>query len=1092
MLARLLAVVAVLTACLAPWPGPVARSEPGPRAVDRSVAEGQTSALVGLIGVSTFEELVTRHIPARAATLDAAWAAGRGIDVAAIDDAVRRRQDRVAAAAERLGITVISRYSTAANGLLVHATASQLAALRAVRGVSFVEPAPIVRPALTRSAAHIGAARLARARGYDGTGSIVAIIDTGVDYTHKMLGGPGTVEAWQAASRPGATEVITDTWEGKPLFPNDKFAGGYDFVGPRYDPPHVCTPQRQATTNCTSIPEPDSDPLDGAGHGTHVAGIVAGQGVDAIGDGVAPGAKLVGLKLYGSGGADEAADVLVDSIEWCARVNLGIETRGVVPPRVDAVNISLGENWAQGSRMFDQAVEAAVGTGIVIAASAGNSGDRAFIVGTPSASPKILSVASTLPPMPGIDVVVRAGDQEATFIGVESFAARQLAAGERIEAGLAWFGRGCNGDAQAQEVREQVALVQRGVCGQDEKVRNAQAAGAIAVVMYTDGNPKTRIGGDPAGIAIPAVMIDRQAGEDLVKQLTGGATATVVVDARTRKLFSDDADSVAGYSSRGPSKNGALKPDISAPGTGIVSAWMGAGDRGIMFGGTSMASPHIAGVAALMHQRNRAERLGLGGADLAALMMNYAQPVVFQYGTDHIPVPVVRQGAGVVDVWRSGTGDLVVRAGDIASLNLGPTALLDAADVSRIFDERTLAVRNLSDDPVTFKVTAEVFSAADRDQGLAVEVPTAPVTLAGKAETTVKVAFNFEPEKLRPWTLRPAAGASTAAVDALEIDGHVSLAPVDAGGQPIEDAPVARVPFFSLPRRASWVRSAGMTDLPERRGTTISFVNGSPFAGDAEILAVPMLAEAGGDVAPAAPEDPDEPDVLHELDLRRVGARYEPAGDGRPETMLTFGLVRHATAAIPLVSRYEIYLDTDRDGVADHRVREGAAGDRMQTYFAGWDAAAGAVRGTEAITGTRHATDLHTRVSLFSVPIAALGMGAPGPIDFYVVHRGLTEDWLFTPSADVAPDGADAPNGPRYRFDPSRTAPAPARWSITVPAHGRTDVALNGTGDAGAAWLALYPDNRFDGPDGQMQVIAAERPTVRLSLPLVQWGPVDR
>lgn len=1107
----LLALALTALAWLVPAPaGPAAASGPTedastleswPALVAPGSEEALHSALLRVEGPSVAQALAGSGGEGAA---DAAKPAGTGSTRAAraraLEAEVLRRQEPIVHAARVLGARVVSRYTTSTNGLLLHATARQIAALRGVPSVAFVEPAPIVRPALSESAPHIGAARLAREMGWDGTGSVVAVIDTGVDYTHAQLGGPGTEAAWQYANRPGHTEVITDTWEGAPLYPTAKVVGGWDFVGPRYDPPHICTPDRHATGACSNVPEPDPDPLDGAGHGTHVAGIVAGRAAGDLADGVAPGAGIVALKLYGTGGADEAADVLVDSIEWCARVNLGIEDRGVRPDRVDAINISLGEAWAQGSRMFDEAVAAAAEQGIVIAASAGNAGNRPFILGAPSASPLMLSVASSEPPVAVMDVALRWEGGEASHLGIESKIAKPFALVGRIDTELAWFGRGCDADAPEQEVREKVALVRRGDCNFSEKLLNAQEAGASAVLMFTNQSPKNAMGGSGAGITIPAVMIDNQPGEDLVALLVGGTRVDVVLDPATRRPDLESADAVAGYSSRGPSKNGALKPDIAAPGSSILSAEMGGGTRGVVLGGTSMASPHVAGVAALVHQRNRAQGLGLGGADLAALLMSSARPVVFQNaGGQRVPVPVVRQGAGLVDAWQAGTTPLLLRAGDLASLNLGAMALTASHPASFA---RPILLRNLTDQSLRVELRSVMRLSEDDDQGLSVLLPDEPITLSSRAEATVIVRFSVAPDRLRPWTLWPDAGAVAGPVQALEIEGQVEALLLAEDGSPMADAGISSVPFYALPRAASNLEAQPLAPALEDRDNRLRFQNRSPYTGTVELFALPRLRTAGSpeplpDVLPDAPEDPDEPEIAHELDLRRVGVRYAPPADpaAAPEDRgtLAFAFARHAPAAIPQVTRFEVYLDTDGDGAIDHRVRNGAAGDRMQTWYGAWDPEAGAILGSEAMTGTLHATDLHSHLSILSVPVAVLGMDAPGPIDFFVLQRGLTEDWLFQPDLDVAPDGADQPGGPRYRFDPAAAArwPAPGGWHSEVPGEGAFgEIPLApGPGETDLSWLALYPADSFGDPGRQMQaIVPGARPPAALFLPILQPG----
>ncbi len=988
-----------------------------------------------------------------------------------VDAEVRQSQAAVIAHAGRLGLRVVSSYTSSANGLLVHATTHQLNQLARVPGVVSIEPAPLVRPALVHSVPHVGAQRLARELGFDGSGSVVAIIDTGIDYTHAHLGGPGTTEAWDAASAAGATETITDTWEGVPLFPTDKVIGGWDFVGPRYDPPHLCPPDEEAAGECTSTPEPDPDPLDGGSHGTHVAGIVAGNEITGIGDGMAPGAKLVALKLYGRGGGDEAADVLVDAIEWCTRVNLGLEDRGVVPERIDAINISLGEGFAQGSRLFDEAVSSAVEAGIIVVASACNSGDRAFVLGTPAASPQVLSVASSLPPVTGLEVEVTWEEHSEVHMALESAIAPPLSQTGAIEAELAWFGRGCTGDDVYQDVQERIALVERGECVFNEKLLNAQAAGAIAVLMFTDSKQKSSMGGSREGIEIPAVMIDRDPGLAMAELLSGGVVVRATLDPDREGLDMTNADHVSGFSSRGPSKNGALKPDITAPGTGIVSTRRGSGTGGVSMGGTSMSGPHVAGAAALVHHRNREEGLDLGGKELGALLMNYARPIVYTgSGTDVAPVSVVRQGAGLVDLWGAGTGRLLAVTGDIASINLGEVSLIRRERL-----RRSLTVTSLADEVVTFAVAAHPLG-QDEDTGLGVDLPIARASLLPHSTTTVPVVFDIDPADLASWSLRPQAGADVSAVQDHEIDGFLSLTEVGSNGDPVRDAPVVTVPFYVLPRRASAVSSRGLPALGEENDELLEFENRSQFVGEVELFVAPPATDTGLDA-----EDPDEPDVAHELDIRRVGVRLEPPTEEVTKTMVTFALARHERAAIPQVTRYAVYIDTDLDGLPDHRVREGRRGDRMYTYVGQWDHQAGSVVGDETITDTIHATDLHTHLTMLSVPCASLGitgtmaMGAADTpsLEFYVVNTGLTEDWLFSPSLDVAPDGATTVGGPRYRFDPASLARSPETWTFSVEhqqTYGLTLERLGGMYDA--TLIAFYPDNRFEKPERQMQALS--------------------
>ncbi|MDE2657373.1 MAG: S8 family serine peptidase, partial [Verrucomicrobiota bacterium] len=190
-----------------------------------------------------------------------------GLNGATLGQAVQRQAKRIAgeqdAMAEWLqadGVRVTRRYSRLVNALRVRITREKRAALAKRAGVKRVERPRVYEPLTKTSVPAIGAKTVwgTRTTGFDGEGIRVAVIDTGVDYTHAMFGGPGTKEAYQSND---STKVEEGT------FPTDK-VDGWDFAGKDY-------------SGVNDVPLPDGDPLDrsGYGHGTHVAGIVGGVGV---------------------------------------------------------------------------------------------------------------------------------------------------------------------------------------------------------------------------------------------------------------------------------------------------------------------------------------------------------------------------------------------------------------------------------------------------------------------------------------------------------------------------------------------------------------------------------------------------------------------------------------------------------------------------------------------------------------------------------------------------------------------------------------------------------------------------------------------
>jgi len=173
-------------------------------------------------------------------------------------------------------------------------------------------------------------------RPVEGTGVVVAVIDTGVDYTHPDLGG-GIGEGY-------------------------KVVGGYDF--------------------CND----DSDPMDDNGHGTHVAGIIAADGGIT---GVAPGASILAYKVLGMDGSGLMSDVVV-AIEAAIDPN----GDGDSSDHADVISMSLGGDGSADDPVC-LAVRAAVEAGVVVVAAAGNSGPSMGSVASPGIAPDAITVGAT-------------------------------------------------------------------------------------------------------------------------------------------------------------------------------------------------------------------------------------------------------------------------------------------------------------------------------------------------------------------------------------------------------------------------------------------------------------------------------------------------------------------------------------------------------------------------------------------------------------------------------------------------------------------------------------------------------------------------
>jgi subtilisin family serine protease len=251
--------------------------------------------------------------------------------VAQAAERLRLQQTRVGKALERFGaeaarthggsaeVKIRHHYTRAFNGLAVRASAEVLERLRQDPDVEYVRPAVRVTKTLAESTTLVGAPEL-WAQGLTGTGVVVGIIDSGVDYTHPDLGGG--------------------------YGPTFKVIGGYDFVND------------------------DDDPTDDNGHGTHVAGIVAANGAVK---GVAPDARIVAYKVLDAHGGGWTSDVI-------AAIEKACDPDGdpLTDDALDVINLSLGGPGSPDDPV-SQAIDNAFAAGVLPVVAAGNeghSGDR--------------------------------------------------------------------------------------------------------------------------------------------------------------------------------------------------------------------------------------------------------------------------------------------------------------------------------------------------------------------------------------------------------------------------------------------------------------------------------------------------------------------------------------------------------------------------------------------------------------------------------------------------------------------------------------------------------------------------------------------
>src|SRR2546422_348926 len=212
-----------------------------------------------------------------------------------------QKQDGLMGQVRGLGGRELGRVSKALNAVIVRIDASRIPDIAALPGVEGIRPVIDYQLDLSETVPYIGASAV-QAAGFDGTGTRVAVLDSGIDYTHAFLGGPGTAAAYAAAYGATTSDPLNTTTDG--LFPTAKVVGGFDFVGELWPTPNAAICGVDASGNPRTCLLPDPDPIDcgpaaipapcAGSHGTHVSDIIAGN--DGSHKGVAPGAHLYAVK----------------------------------------------------------------------------------------------------------------------------------------------------------------------------------------------------------------------------------------------------------------------------------------------------------------------------------------------------------------------------------------------------------------------------------------------------------------------------------------------------------------------------------------------------------------------------------------------------------------------------------------------------------------------------------------------------------------------------------------------------------------------------------------------------------------------------
>ena len=533
--------------------------------------------------------------------------------------------------------------------------------------------------------------------GFDGSGVVVAVLDTGLDSNHTAFSPDNFTSTKLGLTYEQVAAVINDTSASKlssgltvdDVYINNKVPFGYDYA------------------------DNDSDVYSTHNeHGTHVSGVIVGN--DDVIRGVAPNAQLVSMKIFSDVMDTARSAWILSALEDC--VVLG----------VDVINMSIGTACGFSRESDEEKINGvydrirAAGISMVVAAS--NSYSSAYgseangnlgltsnpdtgTIGSPSTYEGVMSVGS----ISGVETpYMLYGDKIIYFIestdssGDENkFLDMLLGDKDSIEMQYVLIpGVGRTADYTGIDVKDKLVLVRRGSNTFEEKAMIAQQQGAAGIIIYNNVSGDIKMNVGDATLAVCSISQDD--GEMLAK--SNGVLK--IARSQTSGPFISD------FSSWGPTPDLKIKPEIIAHGGSILSSVTGGGyDR---ISGTSMACPNLSGVVVLLRQyvaENFPEIANDNvkvNAMVFSLMMSTADIAIAKNG---FPYFVRKQGAGLANLLSSintpayiTTRDENGNIMDKAKLELG-----DDPDKNGVY-EMTFTVNNFGDADVTYDLGAYVMT----------------------------------------------------------------------------------------------------------------------------------------------------------------------------------------------------------------------------------------------------------------------------------------------------------------------------------------------------------------------------------------------
>lgn len=534
------------------------------------------------------------------------------------------------------------------------------------------------KPMMTESGSMAGVPEFQEITGATGEGELIAILDTELNTAHSMFMAIDALDnklSKEQVSTLAKDKKFTSEVDPEKAYVSSKLPYVYDYSDD--------TPYEVA----------DEDIY----HGTHVAGIAAGNRTatpkgDPI-SGIAPDAQIAFMKIFQK---EEVGDGVFES--YCTDEAIAAALEDAVALKADVINMSLGSsNEGIQDIVYADIIKAVDNAGITLCAAAGNEGESYLgydgpnitanvdtgTVNEPAIFPTVFSVASA--DNPKLEVFTfTAGGKKFTYVDGSTEHLCSELAGHEYQA--VYVGEASVEDIGEADLTGKIALCyDSGGITYEEKCINAYNAGAVAVISC-DSFTAPRSGVSNGDAPIPMASVLYEDGEILM-----GMSDVKVTFSDEDPVKEDLPPSVSSFSSSGVSSSLSIDPEIMGVGGDVLSASYYDGYEKL--GGTSMATPYVAGCVAAADQYLKKQGLDLTGSEKTAYIKNLLMNSAVPYTYDGEFVSPRRQGAGLISLSNLLEDNVIVTGTNgLAKIELG-----DQLGDSFNFD---IEIKNISDKTV--------------------------------------------------------------------------------------------------------------------------------------------------------------------------------------------------------------------------------------------------------------------------------------------------------------------------------------------------------------------------------------------------------